>query len=330
MKRINNHFILFGSIIIFSSISIGLILQKFVGLSLTKTIYYCQSLFSTFSFQIPHYVSLIPTVMLLSILLIVLLKLIFAYRSVTQMRKKLTPITIPSQQLTKLLRELKIFENTLLVKNNVPFAFCIGIRSPKIYISTAMVKLSGQKGIAAILLHERHHLRNKDTLTMLLASVAQSLFPFFPFISDLLLQFKIEKEIQADRDVIKQLGSSQSLISVLGKLLSIKSYNFALAASIAEGDTLEPRIQFLLKNKDYVKRFRLRNIAISLVSLAVFGLLLLTPVQAIQLPMEKGNTTMVCLEGQSCTTWCKEHNSVMPYNHFTSENNSSHMYSPAK
>lgn len=332
MRRINNQLILFGSIIIFLSLGIVFVLQKFLVLPLTKTIYLCQSFISSmFSFQIPHYLSFIPSLILFSILLTVLLKLVFAYRHINKTRIRLTTVVVSSKKLTKILIKLKIFENTLLVKDKIPFAFCFGIRHPKIYISTAMLKITEQKELEAILLHEKHHLQKKDTFTMLLASVAQSLFPFFPFISDLLLNFKIEKELQADREVIRQLGTSESLISVLRKLLSEKSYNLVLAASIAEGDTLEPRIQFLLKSKDYVKKFRLRNIVISLFFVAVFALLLLTPVEAVNLPTQKDNTTMICLEGQACASWCKKHNSVAPYSiHYGSEYNTSYNYSPFK
>ncbi len=332
MKRTNNQLILFGSIIIFLSFGIFFVLQKFLALPLTKTIYLCQSFISSvFSFQIPHYLSYIPFFILFSILLIVLFKLLFAYRHIYTTRIKLTSDVVSSKKLDKMLIKLKIFENTLLVKDNTPFAFCFGIRHPKIYISTAMLKITTQNELKAILLHEKHHLQKKDTFTMLLASIAQSLFPFFPFISDLLLNFKIEKELQADSEVIKRLGTSESLISVLRKVLGVKSYRLVLAACIAEEDTLEPRIQFLLKNKDYVKKFRLRNVVVSLFFVAFFGLLLFTPVEAVNLPMQKDNTAMICLEGQACANWCKKHNSVAPYSiHYDSENNTSYNYSSFK
>ncbi len=332
MRRISNQLILFGSIIIFLSLGIFFALQKFLALPLTKTIYLCQSFISSmFSFQIPHYLSFIPSLILFSILLTVLFKLIFAYRHVNKTRIRLTTSVVSSKKLDKILKRLKILDNTLLVKENTPFAFCFGIRHPKIYISTAMLKITAQNELEAILLHERHHLQKKDTFTMLLASIAQSLFPFFPFISDLLLNFKIEKELQADSEVIRQLGTSKSLISALRKLLSTKSYNLVLAASIAEGDTLEPRIQVLLKSKDYEKKFRLKNVVVSLFFVVFFGLLLLTPVEAVNLPTQKDNTTMICLEGQACANWCRKHNSVAPYSiHYGSEDNTSYNYSPLK
>ena len=332
MKRINNQLVLFGSIIIFLSLGIFLVLQKFLVLPLTKTIYLCQSFISSmFSFQIPHYLSFIPSFILFGILLTVLFKLVFAYIHIYTTRIKLNSDVVSSKKFDEILIKLKIFENTLLVKDNIPFAFCFGIRHPKIYVSTAMLKITTQKELKAILLHEKHHLQKKDTFTMLLASVAQSLFPFFPFISDLLHNFKIEKELQADSEVIRELGTSESLVSVLRKLLSKKSYNFVLAASIAEGDTLEPRMQFLLKRKNYVKKFRFRNVVVSLFFVIVFGLLLFTPVEAVNLPMQKDNSTMVCLEGQACANWCKKHNSVAPYSiHYGSEDNASHNYSSLK
>src|SRR6266540_2918701 len=138
MRRINNQLILFGSIIIFLSFGIVFVLQKFLALPLTKTIYLCQSLISSFSFQIPHYLSFIPSAILLIIVLTVFLKLVFAYRHINKTRIRLAPVIVSSQKLTKLLIKLKIFENTSIIKDNIPFAFCFGIRHPKIYISTAM------------------------------------------------------------------------------------------------------------------------------------------------------------------------------------------------
>ena len=150
---------------------------------------------------------------------------------------------------------------------------------------------------------------------MLLASIIQSLFPFFPLVSDLLRHYRIDREIAADQEAIEELGNPIPVISVLKKLLFIPTISLATASAIADFDTLEPRIKALINNDRSYKTFSIKNAFISLLSLMVFAIIILSPiqVQAVTLQNQKNDSMMVCLQGNACATWCKEHNTVVPY-----------------
>ena len=87
----------------------------------------------------------------------------------------------------------------MTIQSEKPFAFCFGIRSPKIYVSSALISLFTKDEFETILCHEKHHLESRDALTLLVAHMVESLFPFFPLLSDLIMAYRTEREMLADR-----------------------------------------------------------------------------------------------------------------------------------
>ena len=90
---------------------------------------------------------------------------------------------------------------------------------PKIYISTGLLSHLTKKELEAVLRHEQYHLENHDTFTMIVASVAHSLFPFFPLVSDLINKYRIDREIRADKFAVSKIGDQYPLVSVLKNFL---------------------------------------------------------------------------------------------------------------
>ena len=184
--------------------------------------------------------------------------------------------------LTKILDELDLSNELFLVNDQKVFAYCLGIRKPKIYISTELVKKMTRKELKAILLHEKYHLENKDPLIMLFVTTVQHLFPFFPFISDLIRNYRIDREILADKEAIKLLGAAP-LISTLKKLLNLEAASFAFTVGVSELDTLEPRIRALVRKDRRFQKYQPVNIVVSLFSLFIIAGFLLVPVRAEEL-----------------------------------------------
>lgn len=194
----------------------------------------------------------------------------------------------------KLLEKLQLREVTYLIESEKQFAFCLGIRHPKIYISTSLVNLLTFQEVEAVLRHERYHLNNRDTLTMLIASVGESLLPFFPLFSDFLHNYRIEREINADAEAIQGLGDEKPLISVLKKLLATTSIAVVTASAVADYDTLEQRINALIKKDFHFRKFKTKHIFISLVSVLVMIILTLAPVQAVEVHHRGEDVMMIC------------------------------------
>ena len=221
------------------------------------------------------------------------LKLVVTWIKALRMKTHLHSSLVYTNKMKQLIRKLHLQGKTFVYQNNHPSAFCFGFKNPKIYISTGLIQILSETELEAVLRHERYHLENKNVLMLFFASITQSLFPFFPIISDISRSYRIQQEIAADESVIKGMQNPESLISVLGKLVTYEPKNtLAFAPSLADWNTIEIRIKKLVKQRVEYKRISLGNIAISLVSFVILGALTLTPVNAVEFH-DKGKDVMV-------------------------------------
>lgn len=236
----------------------------------------------------------------------IILKFVVTWIKVLRMKNHLHSSLVHTDKIKLLTKKLNLQNKTFVYQNNRPSAFCFGFKNPKIYISTGLIHILSDVELEAVLRHERYHLKNKDALMLFFASITQSLFPFFPIISDITKSYHIQREIAADESVIKDMQNPKSLISVLGKLIAYEPRNtLTFAPAIADWDTLEIRIKKLVKRKFEYRRISLGKIVISLVSFIILGALALTPVNAVEFH-DKGKDVMVlCAQSQSCKSWCE-------------------------
>lgn len=311
MIKINKNIITFASIILIVGVFAVIVLEKISPL-LSHTVYYCQSYINSISLPIPYQISLLPFVVFFMLLTIAIGRLLFVLLRANMLKRKLVKDKTAQKQFSSILKRLKLHKKTLLIKSQKPFAFCLGIFRPKIYISTAMVTLMDKTELEAILRHEKYHLENKDTFVMLLASVGESLFPFLPLLTDLLRNYRIEREVKADYEAIKELGHSTPIVSVLKKLLVHPSFATVPLSAIADQDTLEPRIKAIVKNDFSFKSYKLKNIFISLLSIVLLSFVMIAPVQAFDLHDEQSDIMMLCPYGDSCAQWCRENKTISP------------------
>lgn len=303
MVRVNKSLITFAGLILLLGASSLVFLQKLSPL-ISHATYYCQSFISSLSMPIPYYLGTIPFLLFSAFLCMAIIKLSVIYIKVQFLRKKLVENLKSNTSFTLLLKKLGLDYKTYLIASEKHFAFCLGIRSPKIYISTSLVNILTIQELEAVLRHERYHLHNRDTLIMLIASIGQSLLPFFPLLSDLLHNYRIEREIKADAEAIQGLGDEKSLISVLKKLLTTPAYLTVTVSAIADHDTLEPRIQALIKRDLRFKKFKVKHIFISLVS--VFIMIITLPVQAMEIHHKGEDAMMLCPNNEVCINACRK------------------------
>ncbi len=322
----NKHFLLFSGLFVFLSTIILTGLTKFIPLLLQHTVYYCQQLLTGSSLQLPNitggvllFIPVILIVLAISKLAIIALQ---NWKLKQDIKRKVMRKTLPKL----LLAEYNLQGKVYLFKENTPQAVCIGLRNPKIYLSTKMISLMNTQELKAILIHEKQHMQERDSFLLVFAAILQTLFPFFPLFTDLIRKYKIDREIDADRKAIEYTGDPESVISVLKKLLSYPTPAMNFASAIGDNGTLEQRIRILTHRKTK----RQITIKRSLLSIVILGIMISAaalPVHAIELQNMDKNAMMVCLEGGTCASWCKEHKTVIPY---SSSQNASHMYTPAQ
>lgn len=187
--------------------------------------------------------------------------------------------------------------NLYVINSSKPFAFCFGIIRPKVYISNKLKSLLTKKELEVVIAHENYHLKSHDTITLTLANFFESLFPYFPIISDVIKHYRIERELMADQFAILESGGNKDLVNVLKKLLKFRpSFSYAGIPTIAEIDTLEPRINKLINNQHFVKKFKLRNLIISFMSVLILVTLAIIPIKTAEVHTRGGDTVVLCVD----------------------------------
>lgn len=304
MIRINKNLALFSGLFFLLGASLLFTLQKFSPL-IGHITYYCQSLLiDAKMIPIPYYLSIIPFALLFLIFALSVIKFFVLNIKVQFLKFKLRGNVAVDQNTNRLISRLGLQNKAILVKSDKQFAFCLGVRTPKIYFSTGLLSQLSIKELEAVLRHEQYHLEKHDTFTMIIASVAHSLFPFFPLIGDFIKKYRIEREIEADKFAVYKTGDKYSLISALKKLLAFPTVETVAVAAIADQDTLEPRIYSLI-NKPYIrKQFRLRHLFITLFSSLVLATILVMPVHAKELHHKEYDVMMLCSAGGECMQSC--------------------------
>ena len=305
---------LFSGLLVLVGTLLLLTFQKLTPL-IGHVTYYCQSLLlSANMIPIPYFLSITPFVILLLVFSLSIIKFVILNTKIMFLKHKLKKNITNNYKLKLVITKLGLGDKVLLAKSDTPFAFCLGVRNPKIYISTGMLSKLTSKELEVVLLHEQYHLENHDSMTSIVAYIANSLFPFFPLIHDLIKKYKIEREIKADNFAVTQIGDRYPLVLALKKLLAFPTEQTLSLASIADQDTLEPRIYTLI-NKPYIRRqFRLRHLFVTLFSSLVLATIIILPVDARELHHEQHDVMMLCTDGK-CTNSC------------TSEKNLNKLYS---
>src|SRR5258708_3611952 len=269
MIKINKNLLKFTMLGLFLSIGLLMILSKILPLFLQRSLYFCQQFINSFSLKIPNQIGLVILGVLSVILLLAVKRFILTFFEIRKLRSQLILHSKTNKPLGGILKKLHLQKSVFVIQSENSFAFCYGIRNPKIYVSTSLISIMSKKELEAILLHEKYHLKNRDSLILLLASFIQLLFPFFPLVTDLLTQYKINREIEADKEAVQTLGESAPLISVLKKFLMLPSPAFATASAIADYETLGPRITALTKQEKNPLKIKVTHAFISFFSIAI-------------------------------------------------------------
>lgn len=181
-------------------------------------------------------------------------------------------------ELAALAGALQVDDRVTLVDDPAAYAFAAGLARPGIWLSTGLLVLLDETELAAVLRHERHHLRRRDPLRVLLArSLAYGLF-FVPLAATLRDYYLEAKEGEADAAT----GTTHELAAALIKLLRAgadQQTRASLAALGTTPSTTSGRIRRLLEgdaagrglDRAVAKRF-VASLALALALLAATAL----------------------------------------------------------
>lgn len=288
----------FSSLLLILTVAMLLFFRKYLAHGINNTVYYCQTLLGT-SFQfVPKEVNFMLVVCGLLLLVMILVKMTNTLLHIKVVQEKVRPeINLP-KRLQILISNLNLAGKVKLVSSQTPFAFCFGLACPKIYLSSTLVKTMSPLELKAILIHERYHLEKHDSLSFFIGTLSESLFPFFPVITDLVKNFRIKREINADNEAVKILGNRDVITSAIKKLLIFEIPVASQYPAFAQMDTLEERILALM-GKKRAQRLNIVSLVLSVtVFLAVLGVTA-TPISAFEIHHDHTDAVIVCLNPYS-------------------------------
>lgn len=299
---------------------------KYIPFFLHNTVYYCRQVIQTVSPQVIQLNMKQFTLWgLIALALYIVIKVFLTALRIVQQRRELERKLTDNSPILPIINKLNLQHKVCVIKDKRMGAFCFGISKPKIYISTQMLSLATSFEIEAVLRHEKYHLENNDTLVMLFAAFTESLFPFFPLLTDFISHYQTHRELQADKSAILAMEQGKDhLRSILVKLLRHDIYPaYVTAPGFADTHTLETRINTLIQKTSLAPRLSVKNVLISALSVMVLGSLAMAPVQAIEYHQSGQDAVMACFSSGSCSNACQQNASSTD-----SSPQSSRLYSP--
>jgi len=165
--------------------------------------------------------------------------------------RPITPLSSETHpNLKNILPTLNLYGQLVLLDNDkLHCAFTLGLRKPKIYVSSGICSYLSRKELIAVILHETHHKKSKDTLKLFVIQIFCALNFFLPINSYLINLYSAASEKAADDSAIKFSREPLELASALVKLSKSKLMD-TLSPSTAfskEQNIVEDRIRRLLE-----------------------------------------------------------------------------------
>jgi len=96
-----------------------------------------------------------------------------------------------------------------------PHAFCAGLLRPRVYLSTGAWAALTPSELRAVLVHEEHHVRQRDPLRLLLAQVASEALFFLPIMRRARRRYADLAEIAADEAAVSSTGGPGPLAAAM-------------------------------------------------------------------------------------------------------------------
>ncbi|MCO7223379.1 M56 family metallopeptidase [Pleionea sp. CnH1-48] len=154
-------------------------------------------------------------------------------------------------QLARLVQPNKLFQ---LFEHRQLLAFTSGVFSPKIFMSTGIMKYLTKREQRIVLAHESAHIRRKDVFKNIWFEIFLT-FHLSP--GKLQKRWQLSTEIRADQDVANQFNQLE-VAEVLLKLARCQQSNLYPVSIL--GSEVEQRIRFLLEREQSKTKFFSSNI----------------------------------------------------------------------
>jgi len=163
-----------------------------------------------------------------------------------------------------------------VVNHDEPFAFTFGLAAPRIAVSRGLVEQLSTEELEAVVAHERHHVRARDPLKLVVARTAAWMCFFLPAVGDLVTRYLAGRELAADRRSVRDLGRP-ALAGALFKAVGGSGWDeLGIAAAMADPELLEARVAQLERGTEpLLPRLPLAPVVLSALVLGALALTVL-------------------------------------------------------
>jgi beta-lactamase regulating signal transducer with metallopeptidase domain len=153
-------------------------------------------------------------------------------------------------RLQRLATEIDITHRVDLVQDARTYSFCYGLLRPRICVTTGLLDVLDEAELRALLLHERHHLRQHDPLWILIGDVLADAMSIFPITRVLAQRQRMAQEVAADQAAIIGCDSDVPLSSALLKLLTAQRDRSCVPVAVGAFSVTEERIARLINGQE--------------------------------------------------------------------------------
>ena len=155
------------------------------------------------------------------------------------------------------------------------YSFTYGVTRPRVAVSRGLVDATTSEELAAVMVHERHHVRNLDTIKVLVARALASSFFFLPALRHLRTRYLAARELAADRAAVRDAGPRPLAGALYKAVAGPPEALVGAAAALGGSGTLDARLTQLEQGKEPayppVSRAVVALTAIGLAATAVAG-----------------------------------------------------------
>jgi len=110
-------------------------------------------------------------------------------------------------------REPRPVKGAFVIDDELPQAFCAGLLTPRVYVSSGAVALLDETALDAVLAHEAHHARRRDPLRLAAGRVAARALFFMPGLGELVRRQQDLAELGADESAINAGPDGRSALA---------------------------------------------------------------------------------------------------------------------
>lgn len=129
-----------------------------------------------------------------------------------------------------------------LVDCEESFSFAYGAFTPRVVVSRALVEQATDDELAAVLEHERYHVRNLDPLKVLFARALPPTFFYLPALRLFEQRYVTGRELAADRLAVRRCGRKPLAGALLKVVRGPQWPELGVAAAIGGPELLDVRI----------------------------------------------------------------------------------------